>query len=55
MTQFSRSSIFYCSLFAHSQKIKITFIKVASLKIDFYFEVFMQLKNHVLIFLTGAT
>ena len=25
-----------------------TFIKMASLKIDFYFEVFKQLKNHVL-------
>ena len=24
-----------------------TFIKMASLKIDFYFEVFKQLKNHV--------
>ena len=32
-----------------------TFIKVASLKIDSYFEVFKQLKNHVLSYLTGAT
>ena len=32
-----------------------TFIKMASLKIDFYFEVFKQLKNHVLSYLTGAT
>ena len=31
------------------------FIKMASLKTDFYFEVFEQLKNHVLIYLTGAT
>ena len=31
------------------------FIKIASLKIDFYFEVFKQLKNHVFIYLTGAT
>ena len=28
---------------------------MASLKIDFYFEVFKQLKNHVLSYLTGAT
>ena len=27
----------------------------ASPKIDFYFEVFKQLKNHVLSYLTGAT
>ena len=26
-----------------------------SLKIDFYFEVFKQLKDHVLSYLTGAT
>ena len=32
-----------------------TFIKMASLKIDFYFEVFKQLKNDVLSYLTGAT
>ena len=32
-----------------------TFIKMASLKIDFYFEVLKQLKNHVLSYLTGAT
>ena len=32
-----------------------TFIKMASLKIDFYFEFLKQLKNHVLIYLTGAT
>ena len=32
-----------------------TFIKMASLKIDFYFEVFKRLKNCVLIYLTGAT
>ena len=32
-----------------------TFIKMASLKIDFYFEVFKQLKDHVLSYLTGAT
>ena len=32
-----------------------TFIKMASLKIDFYFEVFKQLKNHVLSYLTGTT
>ena len=32
-----------------------TFIKMASPKIDFCFEVFKQLKNHVLIYLTGAT
>ena len=33
-----------------------TFIKkMASPKIDFYFEVFKQLKNHVLSYLTGAT
>ena len=31
------------------------FIKTASLKIDFYFEVFKSLKNHVLIYLIGAT
>ena len=27
---------------------------MASLKIDFYFEVFTQLKDHVLSYLTGA-
>ena len=32
-----------------------TFIKMASLKIDFYFEVFKQLKTHALSYLTGAT
>ena len=32
-----------------------TFIKMASPKIDFYFEVFKQLKNHVLKNLTGTT
>ena len=31
-----------------------TFIKMASLKIDFHFEVFRQLKNHVLCYLLGA-
>ena len=31
-----------------------TFIKMASLKIVFYFDVFKQLKNHVLCYLTGA-
>ena len=31
------------------------FIKMALLKINFYFEVFKQLKNHVLNYLTGAT
>ena len=31
------------------------FIKMASPKIDFYFEVFKQLWNHVLSYLTGAT
>ena len=31
-----------------------TFIKMASLKIDFYFEVFKQLKNHDLSYLTGV-
>ena len=33
---------------------KHTFIKMASFKTDFYFEVLKQLKNHVLIYLTGA-
>ena len=32
-----------------------TCIKMASPKIDFYFELFKQLKNHVLSYLTGAT
>ena len=32
-----------------------TFMKVASLKIDFYFEAFKQMKNHVLSYLTRAT
>ena len=32
-----------------------TFIKMASPKIDCHFEVFKQLKNHVLSYLTGAT
>ena len=32
-----------------------TFIKMALPKIGFYFEVFKQLKNHVLSYLTGAT
>ena len=32
-----------------------TFIKITSLKIDFYFEIFKQLKDHVLSYLTGAT
>ena len=36
-------------------QLEYTFIKTASLKIDFQFEVFKQLKNHVLIYLTGAT
>ena len=31
-----------------------TFIKMASLKIDFYFEVFKQLKTCVFSYLTGA-
>ena len=31
-----------------------TFIKMASLKIDFHFEVLRQLKNHVLCYLLGA-
>ena len=31
------------------------FIKMALLETDFYFEVFKQLKNHVLSYLTGAT
>ena len=30
------------------------FIKMASLEIDFYFEVLKRLKNHVLSYLTGA-
>ena len=34
---------------------KDTFIKMDSFKIDFYFEVFKQLKDHVLSYLTGAT
>ena len=32
-----------------------TFIKMALLEIDFYFEVFKQLKNYVLSYLTAAT
>ena len=32
-----------------------TLIKMVSHKTDFYFEVFKQLKNHVLSYLTGAT
>ena len=32
-----------------------TFIKMALPKIDFYFEVFKQLENHILSYLTGAT
>ena len=32
-----------------------TFIQVASPKNDFYFEVFKQLQNHILSYLTGAT
>ena len=32
-----------------------TFIKIASLKIDLYFEVFKQMKNHIFSYLTGAT
>ena len=32
-----------------------TFIKMALLEIDFYFEVSKQLKNHVLSYLTEAT
>ena len=31
------------------------FIKMASPKIDYYFEAFKQLKNHILSYLTGAT
>ena len=31
------------------------FIKMASLKIDFSFDVFKQLQNHILSYLTGAT
>ena len=38
-----------------SKQAEDTFIKMDSLKIDFYFEVFKQLKNHVLSYLTGAT
>ena len=33
---------------------KDTFIKMASLKIDFYFEGLKQLKNHVLSYLAGT-
>ena len=33
---------------------KDTFIKMASLKINFYFEVLKQLKNDVLSYLTGT-
>ena len=32
-----------------------TFIKMALPKIDFYFEVFKQLENHILSYLTEAT
>ena len=32
-----------------------TFIQMASTKIDFYLEVFKQLQNRVLTYLTGAT
>ena len=32
-----------------------TFIKMASSEIDFYFEVFKQLKNLVFSYLTGTT
>ena len=32
-----------------------SFIKMASLKIDFYVEAFKQLKNHVSSYLTRAT
>ena len=32
-----------------------TFIKMALLEIDFYFEVFKQLKNRVLSYLTATT
>ena len=32
-----------------------TFIKMASFKIDFYFEVLRQLENHILSYLAGAT
>ena len=46
-TQFSNS--------VYLQTAREYFIKMASLKIDFYFEVFKQLKNHVLSYLTGAT
>ena len=36
------------------QPENMAFINMASLKSDFYFEVFKQLKNHVSSYLTGA-
>ena len=37
------------------KKPEDTFAKMASLKIDFYFEVFKHLKKHVLCYIRGAT
>ena len=65
--QVSWSSIKYLTLFEDDTEIrllsflmyansqKILFIKMASLKIDFLFEVFKQLKDHVLSYFIGAT
>ena len=40
------------SIFKHPED---TFVKIPSPKIDIYFEILKQLKNHVLCYLTGET
>ena len=48
VTQFS-NVVYYC------KQPEDSFIKMTSRKIDFYFEVFKQMQNHVLSYLRGAT
>ena len=54
MTQKFVYSIFSCTQSIFKQP-EDSFIKIGSPKIDFCFEVFKLLKNHVLSYLTGAT
>ena len=52
----SNSLIKNLTPFEDDAEIRLSnFIKLDSLKIDFFFEVFKQLKGHVLSYLTGVT
>ena len=52
----SNSLIKNLTPFEDDAEIRLSnFIKLDSLKIDFFFEVFKQLKDHVLSYLTGVT